>query len=162
MTVKKVFICSKFGHNIVCRSNSFFVHLDFWCCLETAQRPRDFSSAGSKFLQARARPFSTALRIPDSGFQETEFVFLVCLFVCLFVLRNPKSWALRSRIQLKDSGIPLSIGIREPLSQEPITNELLKLSGIRRIHRMESGIHDCLGFNRTWGSVYSKNLRTMC
>ena len=36
------------------------------------------------------------------------------------------------------------------------------LSGIRRIHRMESSTHDCLGFNRTWGSVYSKNVRTMC
>ena len=36
------------------------------------------------------------------------------------------------------------------------------LSGIRRIHRMESSIHDCLGFNRTWGSLYSKNVRTMC
>ena len=47
--------------------------------------------------------------------------FFVCVFVCLFVLRNPKSWALVSGVQLKDSEIPLSIGIRDPLSQEPIT-----------------------------------------
>ena len=38
-----------------------------------------------------------------------------CLFVCFFFM-NPKPWYLESRIQLKDSGISLTIGIRNPLS----------------------------------------------
>ena len=62
--------------------------------------------------------FSTALRIP--AFRKRN-AFFVCLFVCLFVWKNPKSWALESGIQLKDSGVLLSIGIRDPLSQEPTT-----------------------------------------
>ena len=45
-----------------------------------------------------------------------------------FFLLNPESWALESRVRLKGSGIPLTIGIRNPgctakkkRNQEPIT-----------------------------------------
>ena len=48
-----------------------------------------------------------------------------------FYLWNPESWALESRIQLKESGIPLRIGIRNPSS-------ICKESGLQHL---ESGIH---------------------
>ena len=48
-----------------------------------------------------------------------------------FLLWNPVSWALESRIQLKESGILLRIGIKYLESG---------------IHGMESRIQDCHGF----------------
>ena len=36
-----------------------------------------------------------------------------------FSLWNPESWALESGIQLKESGIPLMIGIQVPIHQNP-------------------------------------------
>ena len=42
----------------------------------------------------------------DSGIRNPESM--------KFCLRNPKSWALESGIQLKGSGIPLTIGIQNP------------------------------------------------
>ena len=60
-----------------------------------------------------------------------------------FCLWNPESWALESRLQFKEFGIPLTIGIRNPSSTD-------KESGIQylesEIHVVESRIHDFLGF----------------
>lgn len=115
----------------------------------------NFSSAGSSFCKLEPGPSPLRSWIP--AFRKRN-AFFWCGFVCLFVLRNPESWALVSGVQLKDSKFPLSTGIRSPL--EYGIHYLRSPSGIWR--RMESSIHDCLGFNRTWGSVYSKNVRTMC
>jgi len=58
-------------------------------------------------------------------------------------LWNPESWTLESGIQLKESGIPLTIEIRNPSSTD-------KESGIQyfesEIQGVESRIQDCLGF----------------
>jgi len=55
-----------------------------------------------------------------------------------FLLRNPESWALEYRIQLKESGIPLTIAIRKPYSTD-----------------QESGIHSVEIQNPflTWGNL---------
>ena len=52
---------------------------------------------------------------------------------------NPESRALESKIQLKESGVPLLTGIRNP-------NFTNNESGI---HGVESRIQDCLGFTYT-------------
>ena len=52
-----------------------------------------------------------------------------------FCLWNTKSWALDSGIQLKESGIPLTIGIQNPSST------VLESA----IQYLESRIQDCLG-----------------
>ena len=58
--------------------------------------------------------------------------------LCLW---NPESWALESGIQLKESGIPLTIEIRNQSSTD-------KESGIQyfesEMHGVESRIQDCL------------------
>ena len=54
--------------------------------------------------------------------------------VCLW---NPESWVLESGIQLKESGIPLTIGIRNPSSTEKESGIQFLESGI---HRVESRI----------------------
>ena len=88
----------------------------------------DFSSAGSTFC--KLEPGRSPLRSGIPAFRKRN-AFFRCLFVCLFVLRNPKSWALVSGVQLKDSKIPLSTGIRDPLSQEPIWNLANSQNGIQ-------------------------------
>ena len=56
--------------------------------------------------------------------------------ICLL---NQESWALESEIQLKESGIPLTIGNRNPSSADMAYLE-------SRIHGVESRIQDCFGF----------------
>ena len=57
--------------------------------------------------------------------------------------RRAKKWILESGIQLKESGIPFTIGIQNPIS--------LTKSGIQYqesgIDSLESKIQDCLGFS---------------
>ena len=50
-----------------------------------------------------------------------------------FCLQNPKSWALESRIQLKKSGISLTIGIQNPNSrwQTPVSGDRNPRRGIQ-------------------------------
>ena len=55
-----------------------------------------------------------------------------------FLKRNPKSWALKSGIQFKESGISLTIGIQNSSSRW----QRLESS----TWNPESGIQDCLGF----------------
>ena len=61
-----------------------------------------------------------------------------------FCLWNLKSWALESEVQLKESGIPLNIGIQNPSSTFPLTKTGIQClqSGIQGV---ESRIQDCLG-----------------
>ena len=64
-----------------------------------------------------------------------------------FELWNPESWALENGIQLKESGIPLTTGIRNPNSTDKESSiQYLKF----RIHSMESRIQDCLGLPFAW------------
>ena len=70
---------------------------------------------------------------PRKGIQSTESgKFLL-----------PESWVLGSGIQLKESGIPVTIGIQNP---SPTDKDLE--SGI---HCVESRIQDCLGFPACMG-----------
>ena len=57
---------------------------------------------------------------PDSGVHE----IVACGIRNLghFCLWNQGSWALESRIKLKESGIPLKIGIRNPNSTAKVRN----------------------------------------
>ena len=55
-----------------------------------------------------------------------------------------KSWALESRKQLKESGISVTIGIRNPSSTDYTNMELQNQEF--RIHGVDSRIQDCLGF----------------
>ena len=59
-----------------------------------------------------------------------------------FCLQNPKSWALESGIQLKKSGISLTIGIQNSV---PVNKDYNLVPGTG-IHGVESRIQDCLGF----------------
>ena len=66
---------------------------------------------------------------------------------------NPESWAWEYKLQLKESGIPLKFGVRNPSFTD-------KESGIQfmesRIHSLESRIHDCLGFSYMGWLTFSK------
>ena len=62
-----------------------------------------------------------------------------------FCLWNPESWALESGIQLKESGIPLTIGIQNPSSTALTKTRIQYLES--GIHGVESRIQDCLGFS---------------
>ena len=74
-----------------------------------------------------------------STVNESTFITAVTLYVResgfrnvgTFCLWNPESWALECRIQLKESGIPLRIGIRNPsfTGKESV------------LQHLESGIH---------------------
>ena len=59
------------------------------------------------------------------------------------LLWNQEFWALESGVQLKESGIPLTIGIRNPSSND-------KESGI---HGVEPESRDCLGFPSHWSTL---------
>ena len=60
-----------------------------------------------------------------------------------FCLWNPESWALKSRKQLKESGIPLTIGIQNP----SFTDKESRIQCLEsEIHSEESVTQDCLGF----------------
>ena len=74
---------------------------------------------------------------------ETMHVWVLILFgatTCLCVMSrniesgilNPESWVLDSGIQLKDSRIPLTIGIQNPSSTDKYWNPV---PGIRNPHR---------------------------
>ena len=54
---------------------------------------------------------------------------------------NPESWALKSGIQLKESRIPLTIGIQNPSSTEI---QYLEYA----INGVESPIQDCVRFQQ--------------
>ena len=67
---------------------------------------------------------------------------------------NLESWALQSGIQLKESGIPLTIAIRNPSSTDKESEIRYLESGIHRVESSpesrvqnpESRIQVCLGF----------------
>ena len=62
-----------------------------------------------------------------------------------FLLRNSESWALEYGIQLKESGILLTIRIRN--RQVPLTKYSVGIQYLEsEIHGLESRIQDCLGF----------------
>ena len=68
------------------------------CCLDSR---RHFNSKNRKHIFSRHNaPPCKRIRIPESG---------------NFFLWNPESWVLESGIQHKESGIPLTIGIRNPM-----------------------------------------------
>ena len=54
---------------------------------------------------------------------------------------NPESWALKSGIQLKESRIPLTIGIQNPGSTEIQYLEYV-------VNGVEPPIQDCIGFQQ--------------
>ena len=58
-------------------------------------------------------------------------------------IRIPESWALESGLQLKESGIPLTIRIQNPSSTDKETRIQYLESGIESV---ESRIQDCLRF----------------
>ena len=62
-----------------------------------------------------------------------------------FIWGNVESWALKSGIQLKDSGISLTIGIR--LIQVPLTKNPESSTQNPAIHSVESRNQDFLGFS---------------
>ena len=86
----------------------------------------NFSTKFDQGLDSFATPkeHSSSPRVRDSSFRNQQN----------FCLWNPGSWALESGIQLKESGIPLRIGIQIPLTK----------TGIKylesRIHSLESRI----------------------
>ena len=59
-----------------------------------------------------------------------------------FCFWHPESWALGSEIQLKESGIPLTIEIQNPT----FTEKDWKWALVSGIHCVESRIKNCLGF----------------
>ena len=61
---------------------------------------------------------------------------------------NPQSWALESRIQLKESEIPLTFRIRNPYSNDKEWNPVPKAG----IHGVESRIQDPRSL--TWGGSW--------
>ena len=68
------------------------------CCLDSR---RHFNSKNRKHIFSRHdAPPCKRIRIPESG---------------NFFLWNPESWVLESGIQHKESGIPLTTGIRNPM-----------------------------------------------
>ena len=75
---------------------------------------------------------SKEIRIPESG----KF-----LFVESGIRENQESWVLESGIELRESGIPVTIGIQNPSSTDKYWNPVQ--SGI---HGVESRIQDCPGF----------------
>ena len=89
------------------------------------------------------------IRIPESG---TIFACKICeseKFEC----RKPESWALESGKQLKESRIPLTIGILSPSFTD-------KESGIQYpvIHGEESSFSSSLG-SLTWGDLIQAVLK---
>ena len=60
--------------------------------------------------------------------------------ICMW---NPESWVLESGVQLKESGLPLAIGIENPSSTDEDWNRVPE-SGIRDV---ESRIPDYRGFS---------------
>ena len=67
------------------------------------------------------------------GFRNPRrFCFKWDLESITFLLWNPESWALESGIQLKESGIPVTFGIRNPSSTSKIRN-LVPKSGIHGV-----------------------------
>ena len=59
-------------------------------------------------------PPRKGIRIPESA----KFLHLESGILEIFCLWNPESWALESGIQVWESGIPLTIRIRNPSSTE--------------------------------------------
>ena len=89
----------------------------------------------------RSKTKKPVLHLPD--FRKNNVDKLIMENVCRgirnpanFCLWNQESWALEFGIQFKESGILLTIGIRNPSSTD-------KESGIQYL---ESRIQDCLGF----------------
>ena len=60
-----------------------------------------------------------------------------------FCLWNPEPWTLKSRKQVKESRIPVTIGIRDPSFTDKESGIQYLESGI---HGEESLIQDCFGF----------------
>ena len=80
---------------------------------------------GKEVLANKAANFRATEGNPNSGIPGN------------FCLWNPKSWSVESGIQLKESGIPLTIGTRNPSSTDKTGVQYLK-SGL--IHGVESRI----------------------
>ena len=78
---------------------------------------------------------------PDSRMRE--------IFACRignpgrFCLWHPESWVVESGIELKESGIPLTMGIQNPSSADKYWNPV---PGIQTPQRVESRIQECPWF----------------
>ena len=73
------------------------------------------------------------------------------------LLWNQESWHLESGIQLKESGIPLEIGIRKPTFTDKETKIHYREPGIQS---MDSRIKDCFNWIRLHGTTLSPKLRS--
>ena len=73
------------------------------------------------------------------------------------LLWNQESWHLESGIQLKESGIPLEIGIRKPTFTDKETKIHYREPGI---HSMDSRIQDCFNWIPLHGTTLSPKLRS--
>ena len=100
-------------------------------------KPKQLKFALDSLRRSRSRGFRLRL---DIGIREI-FACGICKHK-KFCFWNPESWALGSEIQLKESGIPLTIEIQNPTFTEKDWKGIL-VSGI---HCVESRIQNCLGF----------------
>ena len=107
-----------------------------------SKRPK-FALHSHQNRTAQPKAFSLAC-----GFRVKLDIGIREIFACgiwkhrKFCFWHPESWALGSEIQLKESGIPLTIEIQNPTFTEKHWNEVLVLG----IHCVESRIQNCLGF----------------
>ena len=116
--------------------------------LETPHRPRHDAShvirppiwrnPGNFYFQ---NPESRKFLLVESWIQEI-FASRI-LNPGKFCLCNPELWTLKSRQRLKDSKVPVTIGIRDPSFTDKESGIQYLESGI---HNEESVIQDCLGF----------------
>ena len=107
------------------------------------------SGIREKFARGIRNPGNVCLQNPESG----KFLLVESgireSFACgirnlgNFILWNPESWALEFGSQLKESGILLTIGIR---NLSPTDTDWNQVPGIRNSTGVESRIQDCLGF----------------
>ena len=95
-----------------------------------------FLDSGEKTVSKRVKTQFTnniSTHVRESGFRKPG----------KFWLWNPESWVLDSGIQLKESGIPLTIGIQNPVLLTNTEIQYLE-SGI---HSVDSRIQDCPEFH---------------
>ena len=115
------------------------------------RNPASFSSKGSIQTPGTAQPFFppnpagiSPLERLWNGFQiQTPNLSGIRIpeFREFFGVWNPQSWVLESGIQLKESRIPLTIGIQNPGSTEIQYLEYV-------VNGVEPPIQDCIGFQQ--------------
>ena len=85
-----------------------FAYKTGWCFWRSCCRPRHWILKSRIIISSHRNLWFApckGIRIPDK-----------------FFLRNPESWVLESGIQIKECGIPLMIGVRNPLHWQRIQN----------------------------------------